>query len=222
MKFMAPIATLAYLAAGTNQIRLGTGILLLALRHPLHVAKEMATLDVLSKGRAILGVGLGWLTEEFDALGVPFRERAGRVRESIEVLRKIWAGGRLEHRGRYYSFSEVTSYPQPVRTGGPPIWFGGSAEPALRRAAELGDGWLGTSGRPDKVEQRVAAVRKRADELGRKNFMVAVHAAPEVTREETDRFAQIGVNLVNLTFASGEAEEIERKMEDAAKRLFVR
>jgi probable F420-dependent oxidoreductase len=219
MKFLAPVATLAYLAAETRQIRLGTGILLLALRHPLHVAKEIATLDVLSKGRVILGVGLGWLAEEFDALGVPFRERAGRVRESVEVLRTIWAGGRLEHRGRYYSFPEVTSYPQPVQPGGPPIWFGGSVDQALRRAAELGDGWIGTSGRPDKVEQRVALVRKWADELGKKEFAVAVAAAPEMTREEAERFARVGVNLINLTFASGEAEDIERKMEDAAKRL---
>jgi len=219
-KFLAPVTTLAYLAAETRQILLGTGILLLALRHPLHVAKEMATLDVLSNGRAILGVGLGWLTEEFDALGIPFRERAGRVRESVEVLRKIWAGGKLEYRRRYYSFSEVTSYPQPVQPGGPPIWFGGTVDKALRRAAELGDGWLGRSGRPDNVERWIATVRQRAKELGKDHFTIAVTAAPEITREEADRFAQMGVHLINLSFASGETEEIEQKMEAAAKRLF--
>jgi probable F420-dependent oxidoreductase len=219
MKFMAPMVTLSYIAAETRQIHLGTGILLLALRHPLHVAKEIATLDVLSNGRAILGVGLGWLSEEFDAFGVPFRERAGRVREGVQILRRIWADGRLEHHGRYYSFPEVTSYPQPVQAGALPIWFGGSVDRAILRAAELGDGWLGTSGRPDKVELRVATVRKRAEELGKKDFAIAVSAAPEITRDEADRFAQAGANLINLTFASGETEEIERKLEAAAKRL---
>lgn len=219
-KFLEPVTTLAYLAAETRQIRLGTGILLLALRHPLHVAKEMATLDQLSKGRAILGVGLGWLSEEFDALGIPFRERVGRVRESVEVLRRIWASGKLEFHGRYYSFSEVTSYPQPVQPGGPPIWFGGRVERALRRSAELGDGWLGLSGRPDNVERWIRTVRQRASELGKDQFIVAVTAAPELTREEAERFEQMGVNLINLSFASGEVEEIERKMEVAAKRLF--
>ena len=219
-KFLEPVTTLAYLAAETRKILLGTGIMLLALRHPLHVAKELTTLDVLSNGRAILGVGLGWLREEFDALGIPFRERSGRVRESVEVLRTIWTDGRLEHHGRYYSFSEVTSYPKPVQPGGPPIWFGGTVERALLRAAELGDGWLGRSGRPDNVERWVRTVRQRASELGKDQFTVSVTAAPELAREEADLFGQMGVNLINLSFASGEAEEIERKMEAAAKRLF--
>src|SRR3990172_3065838 len=105
---MKRITTLPYIAAETNQIRLGTGILLLALRHPLQVAKAIATLDVFSGGRVNLGVGLGWLAEEFQALGIPFRQRVGRVRESIEVLRKTWASGKVRHEGRYYPFAEVT------------------------------------------------------------------------------------------------------------------
>jgi len=217
--FLEPITTLSYLAAETRQIRLGTGILLLALRHPLHVAKAVATLDVLSNGRAILGVGLGWLAEEFDALGVPFRERAGRVRESVEVLRKIWADGKREHTGRYYSFREVTSYPMPIQRGGPPIWFGGAAERALCRAAELGDGWLGRSGRPDQIQRWVATVRQRANELGKNHFAVAVSASAELTREEVTQFEKVGADQVNLAFASGETVEIERKLEAAAKRL---
>ena len=217
--FLEPITTLSYLAAETRQIRLGTGILLLALRHPLHVAKAVATLEVLSNGRAILGVGLGWLAEEFDALGVPFRERAGRVRESVEALRKIWADGKVAYKRRYYSFSEITSYPLPVQRGGPPIWFGGVAERALRRAAELGDGWLGRSGRPDTVQRCITTVRQRATELGKSHFAVAVSASPELTREEATQFETMGADQVNLAFASGETVEIERKMEAAAKRL---
>jgi probable F420-dependent oxidoreductase len=217
--FLEPITTLSYLAAETRQIRLGTGILLLALRHPLHVAKAVATLDVLSKGRVILGVGLGWLAEEFAAFAVPFHERAGLVRESVEVLRKIWADGKLEFNGRYFSFSEVTSHPMPIQRGGPPIWFGGTVDRALRRAAELGDGWLGRSGRPDNVERWVRTVRQRANELGKNHFAIAVSAGPEITREEAAQFERIGADQINLVFASGEAEEIERKLEAAAKQL---
>ena len=95
MSFLEPISTLSYLAAETRQIRLGTGVLLLALRHPLHVAKAIATLDCLSRGRVIFGIGLGWLAEEFEALGVPFSQRVGRVREATDILRKIWTTGRL-------------------------------------------------------------------------------------------------------------------------------
>src|SRR5579885_1366389 len=109
--FFAPIPTLAFLAAETKRIKLGTGVLLLALRHPLLVAKDVATLDVLSEGRVIFGVGLGWLAEEFEALGIPFRERAGRVRESVGILRRLWTAGRLQEEGRYYRFPESTSCP---------------------------------------------------------------------------------------------------------------
>ena len=220
MAFLEPITTLSYIAAETRQIRLGTGILLLALRHPLPVAKAIATLDVLSKGRAICGVGLGWLAEEFDALGIPFRERVGRVREGVEVLRKLWADGKLAHQGRYYSFPEVTSYPMPLQRGGPPIWFGGTADGALKRAAELGDGWLGRSGRPDQIQRWIVTVRQRAQELGKENFAVAVSASPEITRDEAAQFKRMGADQVNLIFLSGEADEIERKLEAAAKRLF--
>ncbi|OFV99207.1 MAG: hypothetical protein A3H28_04555 [Acidobacteria bacterium RIFCSPLOWO2_02_FULL_61_28] len=218
--FLEPVTTLSYIAAETRQIRLGTGILLLALRHPLHVAKAMATLDVLSKGRAICGVGLGWLAEEFEALGIPFGERVGRVREGVEVLRKIWAGGKLAHQGRYYSFPEVTSYPLPIQRGGPPIWFGGTADSALQRAVELGDGWLGVSGRPEVVRNWITTLRQRARELGKDNFSIAVSVKPDASKEEIAHLETMGAAQVNLIFLSGETEEIERKLDAAAKRLF--
>ena len=221
MSFLEPVTTLAYLAAETTQIRLGTGILLLALRHPLQVAKAISTLDVFSGGRAMLGVGLGWLAEEFQALGVPFGQRVGRVSESVEVLRKLWTSGKLRHEGRYYNFPEVTSYPLPVQSGGPPIWFGGFAKPALQRAVKLGDGWLGTGGRLDKVCKKVSMVRQQAQESGKEGFQIAVGASPEISREDVDQLRQAGASQINLSFLSGEASEIESRMETAAQRLFA-
>lgn len=219
--FLDPIATLSYLAAETKRIRLGTGILLVALRHPLHVAKMVSTLDTLSNGRVIFGVGLGWIAEEFEALGVPFRQRVGRLRETIEILRKIWATGSAQFQGRYYSFPEMTSYPMPVQPGGPPIWFGAFAEPALKRAAELGDGWFGSGGAVDKVSKRLAKVREFARQYGKNHFAFAVGAEPGISREEAEQFRQAGATHLNLTFSSGEASEIEAQLEAAAIRLGV-
>jgi len=217
--FLDPVAMLAYLAADTKQIRLGLGVLLVALRHPLMAAKLVSTLDVISGGRVILGVGLGWLAEEYQALGIPFKERAGRVRESIEVLRKIWATGKLQYQGRYYQFPESTSYPLPLQPGGPPIWFGASAEPALKRAVELGDGWLGIPGPLETINKRIRQVSDFAREVRKNDFMVAIGANPEISREEVDHLRQMGAKHINLTFTSGDAAEIESRMEAAVRRL---
>jgi probable F420-dependent oxidoreductase len=214
--FLAPLPMLAFLAAETKRIRLGTGVLLLALRHPLHAAKDVATLDVISGGRVIFGVGLGWLAEEFTALGIPFKERAGRVRESVGILRELWKTGRLAHSGKYYQFEEVTSYPLPVQTGGPPIWFGAAADAALQRAAEIGDGWLGISGPLESVTKRIRKVREFAAQAGRSDFVVAIGASPDSSREDLAHLQQAGANHVNFGFLSGTAEEIEQRMEGAA------
>ncbi|MBI2819655.1 MAG: TIGR03619 family F420-dependent LLM class oxidoreductase [Acidobacteria bacterium] len=217
--FLDPIATLSFLAAETKQIRLGTGILLAALRHPLLVAKSVATLDGLSGGRAILGVGLGWVAEEFGALGVPFRQRAGRLRETVEILRGIWTSGRLAYAGRYYSFPEMTSYPMPIQVGGPPIWFGAFADPALKRAAELGDGWFGAGGKVEKVTKRLTKMREFAREHGKNNFALGVGCDPGISPEEVEYFRQAGATHLNLTCAGEDTAALEAQLDSAARRL---
>lgn len=217
--FLAPIPMLAYLAAETKQIRLGTGVLLLALRHPLQAAKDVSTLDVLSGGRVIFGVGLGWLADEFEAMEIPFRQRVGRVRESVEILRKIWKTGKLAHQGRYYQFPETTSYPRPVQPGGPPIWIGGTAEPALKRAVEIGDAWLGVSGPLEAVVQRISKVREFARQAGKSDFTIAVGASPEISREDADQLRQAGANHINFGFTSGSTDEIEKRLESLAAKF---
>lgn len=219
--FLDPIATLSFLVAETRHIRLGTGILLAALRHPLLVAKSIATLDVLSGGRAILGVGLGWLAEEFEALGVPFRQRVGRLRETVEILRSIWASRRLAYTGRYYTFSEMTTYPLPIQNGGPPIWFGAFAEPALKRAAELGDGWFGAGGKMEKVLQRLTTVRDFAHQQGKNQFALAVSCDPGIGPEEVEQFRQAGATHLNLNCSGADTATIEAQLDAAARRLFA-
>lgn len=137
------VVALATFAAVTERITLGAGILLLPLRHPSVVAKEFASLDYVSSGRVILGVGVGGEGEkDFEAVGIDIRERGARANEGMRALRELFAGGPASFRGRFFSFDGVAIDPGPVQPGGPPLWVGGRSEAAIRRAATLGDGWI--------------------------------------------------------------------------------
>ena len=139
-----PLLQLAQCAVAARRLRLGTSVYLLPLRHPVPVAKQVATLDHLTEGRLIFGVGVGGeFSAEYAACGVPRGERGARLTEGVGVLRALWSGAPVSHAGRFYGrFEDVTMAPPPRQPGGPPIWFGGRAAPALRRAGRLGDGYL--------------------------------------------------------------------------------
>ena len=141
--FYEPVVTLTWAAAATSTTRLGTSVLVLPLRHPVHLAKELATLDLLSGGRLILGAGVGWLREEFEALGVPPAERGARTDESIDLLRRCWSEDSIDHDGGKVATTmrAIRTLPQPGRRI--PIWIGGVSEAAVARAIRLGDGWHG-------------------------------------------------------------------------------
>ncbi len=143
-----PLVALAAAAGRTRRLQLATGIFVLPLRHPLAVARATLTLQELAEGRLLFGVGLGWLREEFEALGVPFDGRAARFSEGLDILRKAWAGGPFEHHGSVYDFGPVELTAQPARI---PLVLGGNTEPALRRAALRADGWF-ASGTPSLNE----------------------------------------------------------------------
>ena len=149
-----PFTTLVFAAACTKTIRLATGICLVPEHNPLALAKTAATADRLSGGRLVLGTGIGWLEEEFRALGVPWERRAQRTREYIDVMRKLWREDRSSYSGEFVKFSDVRSFPKPANPGGIPVWFGGESEPALRRVAEYGDGWIGFNLTPDQQRQK--------------------------------------------------------------------
>ena len=135
-----PFAALAFAAALTSRIKLATGICLVPLRNPLITAKLVASLDRLSKGRLLFGVGIGWLTEEFQALGIPPERRAQRTCEYLEAMRVLWTQDAPSFQGEFCAFPPVKSFPKPVQKPHPPIIFGGNTAPALRRAAAVGDG----------------------------------------------------------------------------------
>ena len=162
-----PVLPLAYAAAVTEKIKLGTGILILPQRHPTYVAKEFATLDRLSRGRAILGVGIGWLHEEFAALGIPFEERVGRTEESIRAIRSLWKEGAEPFKGDYYSWPAVESNPKPVQPAGPPIVVGGHVTGAARRAARYGDGFFPARGDAARMAEFVRVIEDECKKIDR-------------------------------------------------------
>lgn len=166
------LSVLAYLAARTERVQLGTGVLILPYRHPVATAKALATVDQLSGGRVVLGAGVGWLEDEFDALGLDTFHRRGRVMdEQLEVIRRVWTDDRASYDGVHYRFPEISVTPRPAQRNGPPILVGGNSEAALRRAVRYGDGWHGLMLLPEEVPgyrarlDGLAAERGRADRL---------------------------------------------------------
>ena len=147
--YLEPLVMLSHLARATRRIRLGTSVLVVPYRNPLVVAKMLATIDVLSAGRVILGAGVGWLQEEFAALAAPpFAERGRVTDEYLRLMRALWTTDPVTFEGRYYRVRDVHVLPKPVQGGGVPIWIGGHTDAALRRAATLGDGWHPIALRP--------------------------------------------------------------------------
>jgi probable F420-dependent oxidoreductase len=155
--YPTPLIGLAAIASRTRRLRLGTGVLLLPLYHPLAVAEEGAMVDVISGGRLILGLGAGYAPEEFSAFGISIKERGRRLEESAALLNRLWTEEHVSHEGRYYRVINVTLGPRPVQQPRPPIWFAGWVEPAIRRAARLGDAWLG--GPSARLDELAACVR---------------------------------------------------------------
>ncbi len=136
-----PLAILTAIATHTTRLRVGTGIHLLPLHHPLHVAEQVATLDEISGGRAFLGVGVGWSPHEYESYGASTSERGARMEEALTILRRVWTQEDVAHRGRFWSFPSLTLYPRPIQRS-PPLWVAGVAPRAIERAARLGDAWL--------------------------------------------------------------------------------
>ncbi len=139
--FYDPFTVLSWLAAKTRKVELGTTVTILPYRHPLQIARVAANIDQMSGGRFILGVGVGWARQEFEALGVPFNQRGAIANEYLEVIRKSWASDVISHDGKYVSFTDVHTAPRPARSPHPPVWVGGSSDAALRRAVRYGNAW---------------------------------------------------------------------------------
>ena len=160
-----PLIWLAYVAAATSRINLATGILILPQRNPVVLAKELATLDHLSRGRMLLGIGVGWLEEEFDAIGVPFAERGKRTDEYVAAMRALWSQEKATYHGDFVHFDDCIMRPRPV--GSMPVHVGGHTDIAARRAGRLGDGYFPGKGTHEELARTFDIVRTTAREHGR-------------------------------------------------------
>jgi probable F420-dependent oxidoreductase len=171
--YLEPFSLLAYLAHATRRIALGTSVLVIPYRNPLVTAKMLATIDVLSRGRVILGAGVGWLREEFEALAAPpFEARGAVTDEYLKLMRAVWTSDPVTFEGRHYTIRDVHALPKPAQRGGIPIWIGGHTDAAVRRAGALGDGWHPIALRPpgllfpEEYAQKAERVRAAAREAG--------------------------------------------------------
>lgn len=197
-----PSTVLSFIAAITSTIKLGTGITLLAQRNPLVLAKEMAGLDYLSKGRLIFGIGAGYLKAEFDALGVDFSERGARTDEYIDAMRELWTSDAPSFSGNFVKYGGIQSRPKPAQAGGPPLVIGGSSEPAYRRAITKAQGWYGFAMDHQTAQDCIVALDKtskkyeRPSDLG--DLEISITPRGPVSSDDVKRYADMGVNRLIL------------------------
>ncbi|MBI3966958.1 MAG: LLM class F420-dependent oxidoreductase [Chloroflexi bacterium] len=173
--YYEPLTTMTYCAAATQQVRIGTCVLVLPYRNPVLTAKMIATLDAFSGGRVILGAGSGWFAEEFAALQAPPFEARGEVTDEwIEIFRKLWKQREPRHEGKHYRFESLRCEPKPAQAGGPPVWIGGHSKGALRRVGEKGDGWLAVRITPEQIAEGATSIRRAADSAKRDADRIAL------------------------------------------------
>ena len=195
-----PWVSLAFVAGTTQRIRLGTQVYILPLRHPLVTARAVTTLDVLSRGRAILGIGVGWMEEEFAFVGEDFATRGARTDEIIEILHQLWSEKEIHYRGKHYDLGPLRFEPKPAQAPHPPIEVGGTSSAALRRAARLGDGWQAIGDLDvDSIDVSVKRIAKLRAEAGRTgNFEVTTPSALGATLDAVHRYEEVGVTRLSL------------------------
>ncbi len=201
---------LCYLAAKTNRIRLGTSVYLLGLRHPFVAARAIATLDLLSKGRAEVGIGAGWLRREWTVAGLDPSTRGKRLDEAVAICKRLWTAETVEHRGEFFEFEPVKFEPKPIQKPHPPIHVGGETQAALRRAARLGDGWLGLHHSPESVVEPVARLERFRREYGVEDRPFEIIVGGQVkSRDDIRKLQDAGVTRLFATPWTRSREAIE-------------
>jgi probable F420-dependent oxidoreductase len=214
-----PFTSLAFLAAHSSTIRLGTGICLVPQRNPVYTAKDVAAVDWLSKGRFDFGIGVGWLKEEYDALQVSFARRAARCREYIEVMQRLWCDDISEHHGEFYDLPACRQYPKPVQQPYPPIHFGGESDAALRRVATQGNGWYGFGRDPEEVPERLAKLDELLAEQGRTRSEIKVSICPYLKGVDADkakRYQDVGIDQIIVMAFAFDLDTLNQTLDDLA------
>ncbi len=229
-RWMDPFVALSVAAAVTRRVKLGTGICLLPEREPIIAAKTIATLDVISGGRVILGVGAGWLREETEALGTRFETRWKRLRETVEALRVLWKEPEPSYQGELVKFPAVRCDPKPIQKNGPPILLGARGPKAIERVVRTYDGWVPIAGRPSGLKRDIEALRKVASERGRNpdSFDISAFIGPAedgISSDDLQGYKDAGANRLVLfsqgdaiKMAAGKTLEIVRRLAPTVER----
>jgi probable F420-dependent oxidoreductase len=213
--------TLSFLAAVTNRMRLGIGVCIVPQRNPVYTAKDVTTLDHLSNGRFDLGVGIGWLAEEFHGVGVDFANRAARTRDHLAVMHSLWTDPLASYQGQYFSLPEAHQEPRPIQTPHPPIHFGGNSRNARKRVADLGQGWLPWALKPAEARAGINDLQSLLEARGRHRDCVQVSVAIEIEEESCDlqAYADAGVEqLVIVVPEMASVDDVDSTLDDFAAR----
>jgi len=231
VEMLEPVTTLAYVAAVTKTIRLGTSVLVVPYRNPIHLAKELATLDRFCNGRLIVGLASGWLEEEFRVLSAPWERRGQYTDEAIGLMRALWQSETPEFKGEFFSISGMRFGPRPP-SGTIPIWIGGLSKRAARRAIELGDGWHGSRMTPDQVAERLGWLRQIAEQKRRSldgfalshrvylgfaerwtetgGYIEGILTPPEQMADYLSRYAKLGIEELLIAPIAADQETLQR------------
>src|SRR5271167_2513188 len=216
-----PAIALAFVAAHTTKIRLGTGIIILPQRNPVVLAKELASTDVLAGGRLIFGIGVGYLKPEFDAIGAPFDHKGARSEEFLGAMIALWTMDKPEFRGRFASFGGVNAMPRPVQKPHPEIVFGGHTKEAFSRAARLARGWYGFALDLETTKRHVEGLKNACKEAGRRfeELEISVTPSRRIDRDEARRFAEAGVHRLILLHRQNDAAGVMRFVGESEREL---
>jgi probable F420-dependent oxidoreductase len=217
-----PLLPLSFAAALTKKIRLATGVMILPQRHPIYVAKEMATLDLLSGGRTILGIGSGWLKEEFDALGLDFHARGARTDEAIKAMRALWRDNPSSFHGKHFDFGPVMSFPKPAQKDGVPVHIGGHSPAAARRAGRLGDGFFPALGDVTKLKELFALMRDEAQRAGRDAGEIELSCMARAAVDSVKGFQDIGISRVIVAPPAFDKDGLTRGLEKVGNEVIAR
>lgn len=217
------LTVLSFVATRTERVRLGTSVLVLPYLHPMPVAKQLATIDVLSGGRLDLGVGVGAMPEENEALGIDYHTRGAVADECIDVLKALWADGSASYAGAHYAFEDAVSSPKPLQRPHPPLLIGGNGIPALRRVARSGDGWHPYLLSAEQMEERLPRLDEELAKVGRSRDEICVSLRVDIdavpTRESAQVYAALGIDELVISFNSGDADAQRRRLEASAEAL---
>jgi probable F420-dependent oxidoreductase len=215
--FIDPLIALAVVAAHTKKIRLGTGVNILSQTNPLLMAKQVASLDLVSNGRFMLGVGIGWLQEEFVAMGVPFERRGARFDDYVVAMKKVWSGNVVEHDSEFLNWHGFKSYPLPVQRPHVPVIIGGAKGKIYERIATVGDGWFAPAGDPAELSKSLDELKAVCKRLGRNYSEIEITAMwqPQTGLDTIRKLGDLGVaRVVTFAMAAGDPTDAIKRLGD--------